>query len=218
MENTPSASHIQNQSRAQRSRFHPKKTRQGNGTPGLQMSHNVQLRLRVVCDQNVNHVLIRVRHCSRTSLWVSNSVGRSPNHSRPRTSTRWSRPHLGNSLPLAPSDQFPTETDSLLICDGDRVGLVLGRHVQVCLPNVFSTSCERTASLSPAPCVRVEIFALIRLLLALFLLSRVLGSQSLAVFLHGSLGPNPWLCSFLHVHLGRVSSWQDVVVTLIAAE
>ena len=63
--------------------------------PGLQMSHNIQLRLRVVGDQNANHVLIRVRH-------------------RSRTSTRWPHPHLGTTLPLAPSEQFRTETTSFL--------------------------------------------------------------------------------------------------------
>ena len=58
---------FQNQSTSQRSRFLPKKTSESNGTPGLQLSHNIQLHLRVVGDQNVNHVLIRVRHRSRTS-------------------------------------------------------------------------------------------------------------------------------------------------------
>ena len=62
---------FQNLSTSQRSRFHPNKTRQGNGTPRLQLSHSVQLRSRVVGDQDENHVLIRVRHRSRTSPWVS---------------------------------------------------------------------------------------------------------------------------------------------------
>ena len=84
-------------------------TRQSNGTPRLQLSHNIQLRLRVVGDQNANHVLIRVRHRSRTSPWVSISESSSPNHSRPRTWTCWPHPHLGTSLPLATSDQFRTE-------------------------------------------------------------------------------------------------------------
>ena len=34
-------------------------------------------------------------------------------------------------------------------------------------------------------------------------------------FCHGSLGPNPWLFFFLHVHLARVSLSRDVVVTLL---
>ena len=62
-----------NQSTSQRSRFHSKKTRQGNGTPKLQLSHNIQLRSRIVGFQNVNHVLIRVCHHSRTSSWVPSS-------------------------------------------------------------------------------------------------------------------------------------------------
>ena len=77
---------------------------------GLQMSHNIQLRLSVVRDLNANHVLIRVRHRSRTSPWVSFSEISSPNPSRPRTSPRRPHPHLCTSLPLAPSDQFRTET------------------------------------------------------------------------------------------------------------
>ena len=130
---------VQNQSTAQHSQFHPKKTRQSNKTQGLQMSHNVQLRLRVVGESECDHVLIRVRF----------SVG-FPNHSRPRPSTRWPRPHLGHPLPLAPSDQFRTETAFLLVCDGDLAGLILGKQVQVS-PNVACTSCARTASLSPPP-------------------------------------------------------------------
>ena len=64
---------FRNQSTSQRSRFHSKKTRQGNGTPKLQLSHNIQLRSRVVGNQNVNHVLIRACHHSRTSSWVPSS-------------------------------------------------------------------------------------------------------------------------------------------------
>ena len=59
---------FRNQSTSQRSRFHPKETRQGNGTPGLQLSHNIQFRSRVVSHQNAHPV--RVRQCSRTSPWV----------------------------------------------------------------------------------------------------------------------------------------------------
>ena len=101
---------------------------------------------------------------------------RSPNHSRPRPSTRWLRPHLGTSLPLAPSDQFRTETAFLLVCDGDLVGLVLGRHVQILFssahpPRVASTCCARTASHLSACCWHCS-------------------------FCHGSLGPNPGCSSF----------------------
>ena len=42
------------------SRFHSKKSREGNGTPRLQLSHDIQLLF----------TLIRVRHCSRTSPLV----------------------------------------------------------------------------------------------------------------------------------------------------
>ena len=65
-------------------------------------------------------MIIHVRHRSRTSPWVpfSQCFTRqrciSPNHARPRTSTRRPHPYLGTSLPLAPSDEFRTETTSLL--------------------------------------------------------------------------------------------------------
>ena len=45
MVNTPTASQIPDP--AQGSRVHPKKTRQGSGTPGVENAHNIQLRLRV---------------------------------------------------------------------------------------------------------------------------------------------------------------------------
>ena len=117
----------------------PKRTRQGNGTSRLQLSNNIQLHVRVVGDQNANRVLIRVRHCSRTSPWIP--FGRCVAHGnaeflqaiqflgvRPahfdllqilqttwsRFSTHWPQTHLGTSLPRASSDQFRTETTSLL--------------------------------------------------------------------------------------------------------
>ena len=41
-------------------------TRQSNGTPGLQLSRDVQLHIRIVGARDANHVLIRVRHRFRT--------------------------------------------------------------------------------------------------------------------------------------------------------
>ena len=160
---------------------------------GLHMSHNVQLRLRVLGDQNANHVLIHVRHRSRTSPWVP--------HVRVLLQTI-----LGlvlrlvdlilisdATLPLAPSDQCRTETTSLFICDVDRVGLVLGRRVQVCLPSVDCT-CARTAPLSTPPRVARGDLRTCPPVVGTAL-SVVVGRwvPTLAVFHHGSLGPNPWL-------------------------
>ena len=48
-------------------------------------------------------------------------------HSRPRTSTRWSHPHLGTSLSLAPSNQFRTETIFRPTCDGDPIWTCSGQ-------------------------------------------------------------------------------------------
>ena len=61
---------FRNQSTSQHSRFHPKKTRQSNGTPRLQLSYNIQFKVRVVGHQDANRVLIRVRHRSRNVQWV----------------------------------------------------------------------------------------------------------------------------------------------------
>ena len=73
---------------------------------------------------------------------------------------RLSKPHLrlvgvvliGNSLPLAPSDQIRTETASLLVCDDDR-GTCPGqtRSSSSPTPSLASTRCARTAPLSPPP-------------------------------------------------------------------
>ena len=60
------------------------------------------------------------------------------------------RPHLNTSLPHAPSDQFRTGTAFLLVCD--QVGLVLGRYVQVLLPDFvvgFHALSPRVASRTP---------------------------------------------------------------------
>ena len=48
--------------------------------------------------------LINVSHTQQRGI--------SPNHSRPRTSTRWPHPHLGTSPSLAPSNRSRTETTS----------------------------------------------------------------------------------------------------------
>ena len=66
------------------------------------MSHNIQLRSRVVGDQDANQVPILVRHRPRTSPWVPFSLCVA---------------HLiliSVLLSLAPSDQFRTEPTSLL--------------------------------------------------------------------------------------------------------
>ena len=59
------------------------------------------------------------------------------------------RPHLNNSLPHAPSDQFRTETAFLLVCDGG-----LGRSVQVLLQDIVvgSTHCLHVLPLVLQPC------------------------------------------------------------------
>ena len=49
-------------------------TRQSNGTSGLQWSRNVQLHIRIVGARDANHVLIRVRHHSRTFVSFPRSV------------------------------------------------------------------------------------------------------------------------------------------------
>ena len=91
-----------------------------------------------------------------------------PNHTVSRSSTCWPRPHLGNSLPLAPSDQIRAETAFRLVCDEDRVGLVLGRHVQVLLPSVRRSYVLRAGSTALNPSARCACsFALVCLLLAL---------------------------------------------------
>ena len=71
---------------------------------------------------------------------------------RSRSSTCWPRPHIGNSLPLAPSDQIRTETAFLLVCDDDR-GTCPGqtRSSSSPTPSLASTRCARTAPLSPPP-------------------------------------------------------------------
>ena len=46
------------------------------------------------------------------TAWYTQQREISPNHSRPHTSTRWYRPHLGTSLSLKPSNHFRTETTS----------------------------------------------------------------------------------------------------------
>ena len=71
-------------------------------------------------------------------------------HSRPRTSTRWSHPHLGTSLSLAPSDQIRTETTSLLICDGDSVGQTRSSIFQTLSPQLALTSQLRPGFVSEA--------------------------------------------------------------------
>ena len=145
-----------------------------------------------------------VRHRFRTSP-------RSPNHSRPRPSTRWPRPHLGNSLPLAPSDQFRTETVLLLVCDGDLVGLVLGRHVQVGLPSHVLRA-DSIALTPPARCA----WRSSHLSACCWHCSLCHGSwgPNPACFPHGSLGPNPWLFFFLHVRLARVFRHFQVSLSL----
>ena len=57
---------------------------------------------------------------------------------------------IGNSLPLAPSDQIRTETASLLVCDDDR-GTRPGQTRSSPTPSLASTRCARTAPLSPPP-------------------------------------------------------------------
>ena len=49
-------------------------TRQSNGTPGLQLSRNIQFHFRVVGARDANHVLIRVRHHSRTFVSFPRSM------------------------------------------------------------------------------------------------------------------------------------------------
>ena len=49
-------------------------TRQSNGTPGLQLSRNIQFHFRVVGAQDANHENIRVRHHSRTFASFARSV------------------------------------------------------------------------------------------------------------------------------------------------
>ena len=49
-------------------------TRQSNGTPGLQLSRNIRFHFRVVGARDANHVLIRVRHHSRTFVSFPRSV------------------------------------------------------------------------------------------------------------------------------------------------
>ena len=49
-------------------------TRQSNGTPGLQLSRNTQLHIRIVGARDANHVLIRVRHRFRTFVSFPRSV------------------------------------------------------------------------------------------------------------------------------------------------
>ena len=76
---------------------------------------------------------------------------------------------------------------SSLVCDGDAVGLALGRHVQALLPSVVGLV-TRSHVLPPRVArgqhrshtlrtLCVEVFALVRLLLAMLFLSWVLGSQ-----------------------------------------
>ena len=116
-------------------------------------------------------------------------------------STRWPRPHFGHSMPLAPSDHFRTETAFVLVCDGDLVGLVLGGHVQMLfspartcvLPPHVARRQHRSHSLRA---LRVEIFAVVRPLLALFFLSWVLGSQPWLFFFMGPWVPLPGCFSF----------------------
>ena len=112
---------------------------------------------------------------------------------------------LGTSRPLAPSDQLRTETASLRVFDGDQVELVLGRDVQVfqVLPPRLA---RRLRSSHLSACCWHCSFC-----------HGSLGPNP-GCFLHGSLGPSPCLFLFLHVQLARVSSSQDVVVTLVSAE
>ena len=108
------------------------------------MSHNVQLRLRVVHDQNADHVLIRVRHRSRTSPRVSFS--KCVAHGKAvvlQTILGLVLRLVGLiiisvlSLPLAPSDQFRTETTSLLttilplIVDSQRTPLRFSMNLEL---------------------------------------------------------------------------------------
>ena len=103
-------------STSQHSRFHPKKTRQGNRTPRLQLSHNIQLRVRAVGDQDAIHVLLRVRHRSRTSPWVpfSQCVAHGNAEVLQTILGTVLRPVglilIWVLLSLAPSDQFRTKT------------------------------------------------------------------------------------------------------------
>ena len=88
---------------------------------------------------------------------------------------------LGNSLPLAPSDHFRTETAFLLVCDDDQVGLV-----QVLLPDsITGFHALRADSTALTPFARCAWRALLLFACGWHCscLSRVLGSQSLAVLL-----------------------------------
>ena len=130
---------------------------------------------------------------------------------------RLSKPHLrlvgvvliGNSLPLAPSDQIRTETASLLVCDDDR-GTCPGqtRSSSSPTPSLASTRCARTAPLSPLRVLRVELIALVRLLLAVLIFCLLFAMQKSCLllelfFFHGFWGPCLWLFTAM---LARVSS------------
>ena len=156
---------------------------------GLQMSHNVQLRLRVVGDQNANHVLIRVRHRIRASPRVSFSEG------VPSGKAVVLQTILGLVLRLVDLIlisvflcllHHPTKFglrqlpfSSLMVIWLDSSWADTFKFVSQVLPPRLARGQHR----SLLRVLRVEIFTLIRLLLALLFLSWVLLSQPLLFLL-----------------------------------
>ena len=94
-------------------------TRQSKGTPGLQLSHNIQFRLSRLCS------------------------GCEPCSPRPSVTRNFSKPFSTSYFNLLVSSSsrnfcllhhpinFRTATVFLITCDGGLVGLVLGRYFQV---------------------------------------------------------------------------------------